>query len=485
MSIRRRLTIGVTAIVLGCLAAAFTAVYAGTGDQVRTQLDGDLAADMQAFQRVLSVGGGSNEQRGAALAFVRGQPYAPNARLLYARIPGSAPITNDADLTTRSKDDPTGARARAILDRRPGAAEVALPDGRHIRLLVRRVDTRSGTVILGVGESTRLIERAQSGVLRSFLLAGLLGLLLAATSAVVLATRIAQPLRRMAGVAARIKEGDLGRRMAQSRLTKEGDDVTVLADAFDSMLDRLQAAFDRQNAFVADASHELRTPLTVIRGQLEVLALDANPSGAEVRRVDRLVRTEVDRMNRMVTDLLMLTRAQDTDFLRPSAVPVPRTTEDLLEAQRATADRDFQHACDVSGALHADPDRLAQAIRNLLRNAIEHTEPGGLVRLWVTTERAGWLTIGVDDDGPGIPEAERERVFSRFHRADAHGPRGTDTGTGLGLAIVQAIAAAHGGEASAEVSPAGGARVLLRLPGFATRPAIRPAATRSKRSGLR
>jgi two-component system OmpR family sensor kinase len=472
VSIRRRLTIGVTAIVLACLAVAFSAVYAGTGDQVRTQLDSDLRADMEAFSRVLTgVGGGSDGVRGAAAAFVTGQPYAPNARLLYARLPsGGSAITNDPDLVTPNRADPGGERAKRILGSRPGVADVDLPDRRRIRLLVRRVRTDAGTVTLGVGESTRLIERAQDGVLRSFLLAGLLALLLATSAAVVLATRIAGPLRRMAGVAARIKEGDLGRRMGQDGTSRGGDDVTVLADAFDSMLDRLQAAFDRQNAFVADASHELRTPLTVIRGQLEVLALDRNPPGDEVRRVEHLVRTEVDRMNRMVDDLLTLTRAQDVGFLRPASIAIPAATVELLEAQRATAVRDFRHDAAVTGTLRADPDRVAQAIRNLLRNAIEHTAEGGLVRLWAAEETVGWITIGVDDDGPGIPDGERQRVFNRFHRADARGPRGTGTGTGLGLSIVQAIAAAHGGEAAAGRSPAGGARVTLRLPRFTGRP---------------
>ncbi|WP_354701822.1 hypothetical protein DSM112329_02159 [Paraconexibacter sp. AEG42_29] len=468
MSIRRRLTIGVTAIVLGCLAVAFAAVYAGTGGEVRTQLDDDLNADMEAFTRVVAVG--PSGIRAAATAFVDGQPYAPNARLLYARLPNApVPVTNDRDLVTPNKADPDGERARRILGTPPGARDVDLPDGRRIRLLVRRVRTATGVVTLGVGESTRLVDRAQDGVLRSFLTAGGLAVVLAALAAVVLATRIAGPLRRMAGVAARIQEGDLGRRMAQGRTAGEGDDVTVLGDAFDSMLDRLQAAFDRQNAFVADASHELRTPLTVIQGQLEVLALDANPPGDEVRRVQRLVRTEVVRMNRMVDDLLMLTRAQDDGFLRPSAVALPALTRDLLEAQRATAERDFRHESDVAGVLQADPDRLAQAIRNLLRNAIEHTADGGLVSLWTQSEPGGWIVIGVDDDGPGIPEDERDRVFGRFHRADARGPRGSGTGTGLGLAIVQAIAAAHGGTVAAQASPAGGARVVLRLPQFAAR----------------
>jgi two-component system OmpR family sensor kinase len=464
MTLRRRLTLGVIAIVMGCLTAAFAAVYAGTGGAVRTQLDGDLRGDMDAFNRVLQgVGAGGVGVRAAAEAFVAGQPYAPNSRLLYARLADGAVVTNDEDLTVASPGAEASA-ASAILRRPPGAQDVLLPDGAQIRLLVRRVPTDGGLVTVGVGESTRLVDRAQDGVLRSFLAAGVLAALLAAAAATVLSHRIARPLRRMAGVAARIEEGELDPRMTPN-VRGDGAEVTILAEAFDSMLDRLQAAFDRQNAFVADASHELRTPLTVIRGQLEVLALDPHPSAAEVRRVDGLVRIEVERMGRMVEDLLVLAHAQDAGFLRLSPVAVPELTAGLLEAQRATADRDFRHEARVRGILMADPDRMAQAIRNLLRNATEHTREGGLVLLWVDHDGTD-LLIGVDDDGPGIPEAERRRVFDRFHRAHAHGPRGTSTGSGLGLAIVQAIADAHGGTVEASRAPAGGARLTMTLPGF-------------------
>ncbi len=460
MTLRRRLTLGVTVIVVGCLAVAFAAVYAGTGEEVRTQLDGDLRGDMDAFTRVLQgVGGGQVGVRASASAFVAGQPYAPNSRLLYARLPDGTVVTNDTDLTGSGTP-----AATAILNRSPGAQRVLLPDGAQVRLLVRRVRTAGGLVVVGVGESTRLIDRAQDGVLRSFAAAAVLAVLLALGAATVLSHRIARPLRRMAGVAARIEEGELDPRMTPS-VAGDGAEVTVLAEAFDSMLDRLQTAFDRQNAFVADASHELRTPLTVIRGQLEVLALDPAPSAEAVRRVDALVRTEVDRMGRMVEDLLLLARAQDEGFVRLEDVAVPELTEDLLEAQRATADRDFRHGARAYGVLHADPDRMAQAVRNLLRNAVEHTQTGGTIVLW-TEHAAGRLTVGVDDDGPGIPAGERQRIFSRFHRADARGPRGTGTGTGLGLSIVQAIVVAHGGEVQATVSPTGGARVTMTLPRF-------------------
>ena len=138
--------------------------------------------------------------------------------------------------------------------------------------------------------------------------------LAALTGGFAVASRVAAPLRRMARVAARVDAGDLGPRM---EIAARHDEVRVLAEAFDHMLDRLEDAFDRQTAFVADASHELRTPLTVIRGQLEVLALADQPDAAEVRRVEKLVALEVQRMSRLVEDMLLLAQAGEDGFLRP------------------------------------------------------------------------------------------------------------------------------------------------------------------------
>jgi signal transduction histidine kinase len=241
----------------------------------------------------------------------------------------------------------------------------------------------------------------------------------------------------------------------------------VLAEAFNHMLDRLAAAFASQREFIADASHELRTPLTVIRGQLEVLAAQPNPSGEEVRRVERLVQAEIGRISRLVDDLLVLTQAERADFLRPETIDVPAFVADLWDGLSLTADRRFELASVPSGSLTADPDRLAQALRNLGRNAIEHTAEGtGLIRLEVEPVGRNKVRFSVVDDGPGIPPEERERVFERFHRVESDRSRDTG-GAGLGLAIVRAIAEAHGGQVRADDRRDGtGARMELVLPKF-------------------
>jgi len=238
----------------------------------------------------------------------------------------------------------------------------------------------------------------------------------------------------------------------------------VLADAFDHMLDRLQDAFDRQRAFVGDASHELRTPLTVIGGQIEVLAQQADPAGEDVARVAEIVAIEIARMKRLLDDLLLLASADERHLVHRHRFELAPFLTALLDSLAQLGDRRYERSQIPEGTLNADPDRLAQVLRNLARNAVQHTRAGGLVRLTAAADDSR-LTLAIEDDGPGIPAAERERVFDRFHRTDpsrarAHG------GSGLGLAIAQAIVAEHGGRIWAEQAPGGGARVAFELPGF-------------------
>jgi signal transduction histidine kinase len=282
----------------------------------------------------------------------------------------------------------------------------------------------------------------------------------------------------MAAVAARVDAGDLHPRIDDAG--RQGEEVRVLADAFNHMLDRLTDAFAGQRAFVADASHELRTPLTVIRGQLEVLASQREPTAEEVRRVERLVSAEIARISRLVDDLLLLAKTDQTEFLRVDWIALRPYVAELWDGMSLIADRRFELEEVPEGTLRADPDRLAQALRNLIANAIDHTEPHtGLVRLRVELAPGERIRFLVEDDGPGIPADERERVFRRFYRTDYARSRRSG-GTGLGLAIVRAIADAHGGWVRASESPEGGARIELELPGFT--PAHAGPEERSRRS---
>jgi two-component system, OmpR family, sensor kinase len=189
-----------------------------------------------------------------------------------------------------------------------------------------------------------------------------------------------------------------------------------------------------------------------------------------VRRVERLVLGEIGRISRLVDDLLVLAKSEEKQFLRIEPIALARYVEELWAGVTLLAERDFELGSVPDGVLAADPDRLAQALRNLLANAIEHTaEVSGLVRLRAEQTALGEVAFFVEDDGPGIPPAERERVFDRFNRVDAARDRASG-GAGLGLAIVRAIVLAHGGSVTAGSSPAGGASIRLVLPRFTAGP---------------
>jgi len=478
LGLRWRLTLWVTAILVTAGLITFVAVYRGTGAELRAQIERELASDAGALARraAAAQADGPSALTASARGYIRSQPFRSSSRLLFEVVPGAPTVTNEPEVLTPAGEPGESAAgqsgenalARSLLSSRPGYSTVQLPDVGPLRLLVTVV-SRAGhpVVTIGAGESLASVARAQHGLAQTFLISGSLTLLGALLAGYLVAAGIARPLRRMALTAARVQAGDLSPRMSGDGLR---DEVRVLAESFDGMLDRLQGAFAGQRRFIADASHELRTPLTVIGGQLEVLARQEHPSPAEVRRVDGLVRGEVLRMQRMVDDLLVLSRSEESRFLRREPLAVDGFVGELLDGLRPTTDRRLEPGTLVTGEVSADHDRLAQALRNLLVNAIEHTGSGGLVRLGADRVGVEGVRFVVDDDGPGIPAHERERVFDRFHRVDAARARPVG-GTGLGLAIVRVIAEAHGGSVRAGPSPLGGARLELEIPGFAVCPA--------------
>ncbi len=467
------------AVLILSAVAVFAVIYRETGTQLSGQIDREISGD--AGQLALSLENSSArtpaEVATVATRYVNSQPYTAASRLLFTLVPGRPPVSNHPEVFGGgSRPDPGETAAEQARENelgRPlrtphlGYFKHQLPDAGGVRIYEKAVKVSGIRVIVGAGEPLELVERAQHSVAETFILAGAILLLFALVASYLAGSRVSAPLRQLAAVASRVNAGEMGPRMPVSRTAGE---LQVLAEAFNRMLDRLAEAFAGQREFVADASHELRTPLTVIRGQLEVLAAQGNPSAEEVQRVERLVQAEISRISRLVDDLLLLAQAERTDFLRPEPIELDSFVGDLWDGLTLTADRRFELGDLPPGTLTADPDRLAQALRNLARNAIEHTASGtGLVRLEVEPAGPGQLRFTVIDDGPGIPPGEAERIFERFHRTDASRAR-TQGGTGLGLAIVKAITEAHGGRVMA-INPNGrpGARIELVLPGYETR----------------
>jgi len=468
--LRPRVTLLIVGVVVVCIGIAFAAVYAGTARELSARSRQDVRSDMDVLARAVSRGSPSSRAVAArARDYLAHEPFRPTSHVLFASPAGGSTVTNQPELLGLATADNRESAAQQARENRAGRAFLAaapgfsvhdLPDVGRVLLLVR--DLRVGGNVVaraGVGEPTSASDRAKRAVRDEFLLAGALAALAALAGGFAVASRVAAPLRRMAHVAARVDAGDLGPRM---EIGDRRDEVRVLAEAFDHMLDRLQDAFDRQTGFVADASHELRTPLTVIRGQIEVLAMTEHPDRDEVRRVEKLVGVEVERMSRLVEDMLLLAQVGEEEFLRPSVIEVRPFVQDLVRGLVDVAPRRLVVRAIPELLIEADEDRLAQALRNLLRNAIAHTADDGAVELGVETA-GGRVLFVVDDDGPGIPPDQRAAVFDRFRRLD--GGRARDAGgAGLGLAIVQAIARAHGGRAWAGAAPSGGARFVLAIP---------------------
>ena len=281
-------------------------------------------------------------------------------------------------------------------------------------------------------------------------------IILASLVGLALAGRVLRPLRSLADTAQTISETDLTRRIA----VRGQDEASRIAGAFNDMLGRLERAFAAQRQFLDDASHELRAPLTVIRGHIELLEFEADPE--ERAATITLITDEIERMSRIVEDLLLLAKAERPDFFTMEPVDVAELTTDVHRKAAVLCDREWRLESTASAFIRADGQRLTQAMMQLAQNVCDHTEDGavgigskvedGQVRLWV------------HDSGAGVPREDAQRIFERFVKGSER-----SAGSGLGLSIVAAIAKAHGGYA--HLSPGPGARFEIVVPRHGAEPA--------------
>ena len=350
---------------------------------------------------------------------------------------------------------------RRFLDAPEGFSEQKLEDlGKTLELTEKLFLPGAGEATVRVAKSLKPTEETLEGLRGTFLRLGILALLVSAALAWFLAARLTRPLRRLTEISGKVAEDDLAVRVPLEMAGS--DEVRTLAISFNQMLDRLEDSFDRQRAFVADASHDLRTPLTIVRGQIEVLARNPDPSPEEVEKVAGIVGDAVRRMERLVDDLLILARSEsrgDEEVELQSVGP-------LLEAEREGRLDSERERIEIGAVTDAevefDRDAISRAVANLVENALRYSGPEGRVALSAEA-RGRDLVISVDDDGPGIPPADRERIFDRFARLDR--ARSSDTGgSGLGLAIVRTLVESGGGTVSCSDSPLGGARFSIWLP---------------------
>jgi signal transduction histidine kinase len=205
------------------------------------------------------------------------------------------------------------------------------------------------------------------------------------------------------------------------------------------MLDRLQFAFDSQQKFLNDVSHELRTPITVIQGHLEMLQFYPEKQPETMA----LVMDELDRMNRLVNDLLLLAKTERPDFLKLKPEELDWLTEEIFLKARSFANRNWKLESKGLSPITVDRQRLTQAVMNLVQNAVRHTTEYDTITLG-SSVKGDFAYIWVSDTGEGIAPENQKRIFDRFARATKHDQK--FEGHGLGLSIVNAIAGAHGGK---------------------------------------
>jgi signal transduction histidine kinase len=348
---------------------------------------------------------------------------------------------------------------------RPGqSAPVTLPPGAPVEgdgpflAVAVGADTPLGRRTVVAARSTEDVREATATVGR--LLAVGLPLLLALVAAITWAVvgRTLAPVEAIRAEVDAISAAALHRRV---HAPPADDEVGRLAHTMNRMLGRLEQAQTRQRRLVSDASHELRSPLAAIRQHAEVAL--AHPGRTTTAELAATVLAETLRLQRLAEDLLLLTRADEhTLALRRRPVDL-----DDLVFEEAGRLREAGVRVDTSavsaGRVDGDAAGLRRVLRNLGDNAARHA--AGRLALSVA-ERDGLVLLGVDDDGPGIPEADRERVFERFVRLDDARAR-DDGGSGLGLAIVAELVAAHGGTVAVATSPLGGARFAVTLPRLA------------------
>jgi heavy metal sensor kinase len=329
-----------------------------------------------------------------------------------------------------------------------------------IRLLVVPLTSSAGPGFVVVGGTLGDRRDALDRLLVAMLVGGPVALALTSLAGWRVAGGALRPVERMRREADAISVSEPARRLP---VPQTGDELARLGATLNSMLDRLQEAFERERRFVDDASHELRTPLSILKMELD-LALGRSRTPEELEAALRNASLETDRLVHLAEDLLVLARAER------GRLPLRRTEVSLGEflAQAVAAFDGKVRAAGAridleveSGPAWVDPTRLRQAVENLVENALRHSGPGGVIRIRAARSDDA-VTISVEDSGPGFPEDLLPRVFEPFARSDS--PVSEDgVGAGLGLTIVRAVAEAHGGTARAENVPLGGARITIGL----------------------
>lgn len=442
-SVRDRIAIAVAALVTAALVGTGVAMWIVESRRIDQGIDDSIRTEMAEFRKI--DGGDADDrldtflaQRVPAIGEVLWMfPTAGDPS--YVGQPGSALL-----------DSPEFARVVDRL-RTEGAITDLSVDGRTHRVGVLPVIEGDRGAALVITRDRSAAHAALRDLMTTYALAAALALVIVVAVSRWLAGRLLRPVTRLRDTARAMSAGSLDERIEVTG----HDDLTDLQVTFNAMLDRLEDAFRTQRETLDDAGHELRTPLTVLRGHLEVM--DARDP-EDVAGTRALLLDEIDRMSRLVDELLVLAKARRPDFVHRRATDLTALGDGIWARCVALADRDWRSAFEATGTADVDAQRVTQAVLQLADNAVRHTRSGTTITLGSTRSDTS-VEFWVADTGPGVPQQDRDEIFERFTTGDG------GAGSGLGLSIVRAIAVAHGGKVAVEDPRQGtGAVFRLRLP---------------------
>jgi len=455
--IRLRLALGFATVMAVVLAAIGLYIYDRTDSDLDARIDRELAARLAGVVAIVrddgdDLGDPVHDPLGRVDAEGIVQVVGPGGEV--------ADATDDALLGR-----PLLSRGQlADLLHGGGHIDTESPVGRLRVTAERVVDDRVRYVAI-VGASLAEHDGTLASLRRLLLIGGPIALVLASLAAYLVATAALRPVEAMRRRASEIGSADPGLRLP---VGPAEDEIASLGRTLNGMLARLEAAIERERRLVADAGHELRTPLTILKAEIELALADARDE-ERLRGALRSGGEEVDRLSRLADDLLFLARADDGRLpLRSEPVAIEPLARKIAAA-RSIGPGDRPVTVDVPAGLkvEADPQRLEQALSNLVDNAIRH----GAGEIAISARRAGErVEMSVADAGPGFSSELLERATERFARAADPGARGA----GLGLAIAESIAVAHGGAIAVANRDRGGAIVTLSLPATAPAAVVEP-----------
>ena len=450
-SIRARLTLWYTGVLVIVLVAAALAVLVVQERLAMQRLDDDLRRSLATLEGVMRTELDEGLDLRGAAAEASTEVVVPDRTLM---------ITTSAGEAVAIWGAPPGALTAAFpLRESPGSPVThALPGKGSWRLLTSDVTYREQRYVPAIAASLAPLAAQQRELQTAVIIGISMALAIAAIGGWIVGRQTLRPLGEMARQATSINERTTGARL---HVSSSRDELAALASSFNALLARLGTALDQQRQFMADASHELRTPVSVVRTTAQVTLARESRGEYEYRQSFAIVAEQSARLSRLVDAMFLLSRAEaDGVPLHREAVYLDDIAEETARGLRVLAsERDITLAVDGAGevAFVGDDGLLRQLVTNLLNNAIRFARASGVVTLSIA-RTATAVSMRVTDDGPGVPADQRERIFDRFVRDAQSG------GAGLGLPIARWIAEAHGGRLSLESGEPGRTSFLVTLP---------------------